>query len=265
VGVDAVRCILVAWGCLLPSASCIVSTWDWPRLLANRNSSLRKIEILGVGSTHFLVKYVPCTLRENCVVRPAPSSLKHNQKEMKTDCLFLTKHVEEQRFGDCVAFVVFPSVRCGVWWAVCGVPCGVWSVVCCVLCVVCGVQCVVCSAWCVVWCVVCYVWCVVCGAWCVLCVVCAALHAHLICQYFACVWTNMRHSSGKNHRTNWWPQQSLSNSSVRLRNRRCMSAADFHSQSPCAFLVSSAQATRSVDLNVVVTYKSQNSLLCNFY
>jgi hypothetical protein len=44
-----------------------------------------------------------------------------------------------------------------------------------------------------------------------------------------------------------------------------MSAADFHSESPFGFLVSPAQATRSVNLTVAVTYKSQNALLCNFY
>ena len=154
--------------------------------------------------------------------------------------------------------------------------CGVRCVVCGVVFGVCGVLRVVCGMWCVwgVRCVVCVVsgawlWCVVCGVWCVVCgVLCrsAALHAHPTGQYFACAWTNFRHSSVKNHRTNWLPHQLLSSSSDRLQNSHCtMSAAVFHSQSPCAFLVSPVQATLSVDLNVAVPYKSQNSLLCNFY
>ena len=147
----------MAWGCLLPSASCIVSTWDWPRSLANRNSSSRKIEILGVGSTHFLVKYVPYTLHENCTVKPAPSSLKHNPKELNQNRSFIFNEARRRTKVWCMVFVVFPSVRCGVWCAVCGVRCVVW-------CVMCGASCVACC----VWCVVCYVRCVVCGVWCAL-------------------------------------------------------------------------------------------------
>jgi hypothetical protein len=170
--------------------------------------------------------------------------------------------------------IVCPSLcfhRLGVVY---GVWSAVWCAVCCVWCVVCGVWCVVCCVWYVAWGVWCAVFCVMCSVWYVVwgCLVCGVL-CGVRCPsrppymaIFRLRVNQLRHSSVKSHRTNWRPQQTLSNSSDRLQNRHCiMSAADFHIQSPCAFLVSPAQVTRSVDLNVAVTYKSQNSLLCNFY
>ena len=162
-----------------------------------------------------------------------------------------------------MTFVVFPSVKCGVRCVVCGVRCGVRCVVCCVWFVECGVVCgvwsvecgVVCGVWSAVWCAVCGVWYVVWGCLVsgVLCGVrCPSRPPYM--AIFRLRVNQLRHSSGKNHGTNWRPQQTLSNSSDRLQNRHCtMSAADFHSQSPRAFLVSPAQATRPIDLNVAVT------------